>query len=82
MYSERTLRRRADAIGYRLEKGFVHQLVEGYPVWDREVGYNIIDNEYNYMVYGCYNNVFDHLFTLEDVEDFLKTEYVEAGLKW
>ena len=82
MYNEKTLRKRANEIGYRLEKGFIHQMVEGYPVWDREVGYNIIDTINNCLVSGCYNNVFDHLFKLEDVEDFLKTEYVESGLNW
>ena len=82
MKSEKSLRKRADAIGYRLEKGFIRQLVEGYPVWDREVGYNIIDTTNNCLVWGCYNDVFDHLFTLEDVEDFIRSKYVGSGLKW
>lgn len=31
---------------------------------------------------GCYNGNYDHLCTLEDVEEFLKAEYEKAGLTW
>lgn len=46
--------------------------------------YNVWDLSNNQLVWesGCYNGNYDHLCTLEDVEEFLKAEYEKAGLTW
>lgn len=51
---------------------------------DGYTGYNVWDLSNNQLVCesGCYNGNYDHLCTLEDVEEFLKAEYEKAGLTW
>lgn len=78
MSNERHLRKVAKENGYILHKGFVHYLCGGYPVFrdsngNRKVGYTLIDTETNTYVWGSYNNCFDHLWSLQDVENYLKT---------
>ncbi|SEL89645.1 hypothetical protein SAMN04487770_12026 [Butyrivibrio sp. ob235] len=82
MYSESTLRKKANAVGYSISKGFVHYLGNGYPIAYREVGYNVIDNLNNINVWGCYNEVYDHLWSLEDVNDFIKSIYQDSNLEF
>ena len=87
MYSEKTLRNKAEKIGYHIEKGFVHSMYGQCPVWhnvagERETGYNILDYRTNTYVWGCYNWYYDHQFSLEDVQEFLADEYEKAGLKF
>lgn len=89
MYSLTTLRRRAYEAGYRIEKGFQHYLLRGYPVCrdcngEAYTGYDVRDLATGQLVYesGCYDSNYDHLCTLEDVEEFLKRAYEEAGLNW
>ena len=45
----------------------------------RTPGYSVIDTEYNCYV-GGYNCVFYNIWSLEDVEKFLKDEYLANGL--
>ena len=81
MYTEKTLRNKAYKAGYRINKGFQHQLTRSYPVAPgRWVGYNVEDLTTGRMVWDCYDEVRDHLWSLEDVEEFLREVYEEAGL--
>ena len=87
MYSLTTLRKRAYKAGYRVEKGFQHYNngavcrdcngdgYTGYNVW------NLSNNQLEWES-GCYDSNYDHLCTLEDVEEFLKQVYESAGLIW
>ena len=77
---ERKIYKKARAIGYSVHKGKVHFMSNNYPVYSDEVGYNVVDNSTGFTVWGCYNNLFDHLWDLDDVEDFLKSEYDNLGL--
>ncbi len=47
----------------------------GYNVWD-------LSNNQLYGEVGCYDGNYDHLCTLEDVEEFLKEAYERDGLTW
>lgn len=83
--SERTMRRKAFEIGYELQKGYRCYLMGGgQPVLDEAgnkiSGYNIRCMSNNTLVHGCYNNICDHLYDLDDVKGFLKEEYESAGL--
>ena len=77
-YSEKTLRRRARAIGYIIGKGFVKTKSIPSTVVNAESGYTIYATVNNssatYMVYG-HNELFFNLLTLEEVEQFLRQEY-------
>lgn len=79
-YSEKTIYKKARAIGYSVHKGKLHFMSSSYPVYSDEVGYNVVDDSTGITVWGCYNNIFDHLWNIEDVEDFLKKEYDSLGL--
>ena len=88
MYSLTTLRKRAYEAGYRIEKGFQHYMYNDavcrYCNGDAYTGYNVWDLSNNQLVWGsgCYDRNYDHLCTLEDVEEFLKEAYERAGLTW
>lgn len=88
MYSLTTLRKRAYEAGYRIEKGFQHYMYNNAVCrdcnGDAYTGYNVWDLSTNMCVWesGCYDSNYDHLCTLEDVEEFLKAEYEKAGLAW
>lgn len=84
MYCEQTLRRKADKIGYKVEKGFQHyrgfvfqptgcNRCTGYMVWDQSTGL---------YVPGCYDENFDFQWDLEHVEMFLKKRYSKLKLNW
>lgn len=77
MYSLTTLRKRAYEAGYRIDKGFQHYN-------NGAVCRDCNGSATGYQVYesGCFDGNRDHLATLEDVEEFLKAEYEEAGLTW
>ncbi len=82
--SERTLRRRAKAINYSIHKGLQHW---GNSVLrDREgkgrIGYMVMNLETGFYVWGCYDSNLDFLWTLADVENFLKEKYQELGIAW
>ena len=63
-----------------LQEGTVHLLDKGYPIFSDEVGYTVTDNSLNVNVWGSYNGLMDHLWSLEDVEEFLKSEYSKREL--
>lgn len=83
----RKLRKKAAKVGYGINKGFQHWLSEGYPIFrdcygDRSIGYNVIDWSTGFNVWGSYNNMMDHLWNLDDVEEFIKGEYERLGLSF
>ena len=86
MYSLTTLRKRAYAAGYRIEKGFQHYTVTGAIFTnycgDRFSGYMVKDFSTGIYEWGSYDEHFTHLWTLEDVEEFLKQVYEKSGLTW
>jgi hypothetical protein len=83
---ERFLRNRAKKAGYKIHKGFVHYMHNGSVFIDqygnRESGYSVLDLTTGYYIWGCYNEALDNLWTIEDVENFLKTQYRAIGLDW
>ncbi len=83
-YSESTLRKRAYKIGYQVQKGFMHF---GKSVFydqngERSSGYMVKELQYGFYVWGGYDSNFDFLWSIEDVEDFLKEQYESLGLTW
>ena len=83
-YCEKTLRNRAHKIGYQISKGFQH-FGENvfYDYFDkRHIGYMVKDMSTGCYVWGCYNSNLDYLWTLQDVENYLKKQYEAIGLKW
>lgn len=85
MYSEQTLRRKSAEAGYRIHKGFQHYhngaIVTNWN-GERFTGYDVVDLATEFSVWGCYDQNCDHLWQLEDVEEFLKDVYLKNGLKW
>ncbi len=81
-YSEGTIYKKARDVGYLVNKGKAHYMSREYPVYSNDVGYNVIDSQTGFTVWGCYNEVFDHLWSLEDVENFLKEQYDSLGMKY
>lgn len=83
---ERFLREKAKKAGYKITKGFVHYMynnsVYRNPDGERVVGYSIRDMSTGFCVWGCYDNNFDNLWSLCDVENFLRDQYSSAGLDW
>lgn len=45
-------------------------------------GYNVEDLSTGFYVWGCYDANYDHLWTLEDVEKFIKGEYEKAEIEY
>ena len=82
LYSEKTLRKKAAAAGYRIEKGFQHYHNGGvYRLrGERITGYNVVDDLTGLLVYDCFNQEIDHLWSLSDVQEFLQTVYDDNGL--
>lgn len=85
-YSEKTIRYKALAAGYSISKGFQHYMYNGSICTDcygnRCVGYNVLDLSCGFSVWGCYDNNYDHLWTLEEVESFIRSVYEESGLEY
>ena len=87
-YSERTIYKKALKAGYRVEKGFQHYHYNNSirTNWNGErfTGYNVWNLSNNGLEWdsGCYDNNYDHLCTLEEVEDFIKSVYENAGLEY
>ena len=77
-YTLATIKKRAFGVGYRVEKGFQHYLYNGSVVTDYRV--MILSN--GLYEWGSYNDLFDYLWTLEDVEKFLKSVYKAARLEY
>lgn len=87
-YSERTIYKKALNAGYRVEKGFQHYLYNNaiFTNWNGErfTGFNVWNVSENRLEWGsgCYDAHYDHLCTLEEVEDFIKSVYEKAGLEY
>ncbi len=85
MYNEKTIYKKAKDVGYEVSKGFVHYhtgCIFRYQNGDREVGYNVIDTSNNSLVWGCYSQMFDHQWSLADVDDFIRSVYEANGLAY
>ena len=85
LYKEKKARKKAYEAGYKVSKGFQHYN-NGAVCRDCNgeayTGYMVLDLTTNTYVWDCYNEHFDNLWTLEDVEDFIKGKYEEAGIKY
>lgn len=85
MLSEYAIKSRARKAGYSVSKGFVHYLSGGtfrrYN-GERDTGYNVKDLSTGSLVWGCYNNVYDHQWSLEDVDEFIRSVYEANGLAY
>lgn len=85
-YTLATIKKRAFGVGYRVEKGFQHYLYNGAFVTDyrgnRYRGYKVMNLSNGLYEWGSYNDLFDYLWTLEDVEKFLKSVYKAARLEY
>lgn len=82
---EKKARRKGLEAGYKVSKGFqryhgggICKNCNGKPY----TGYNVEDLSTGILVWDCYNSNYDHLWTIDDVENFLKTVYKEHGLKY
>ena len=86
MYSEKTIRRKANEIGFVVSRGFQHYLYNGAVVKDyygvAYTGYVVEDMTTGYYVWGCYDQCFDHIWTIEDVDEFIRGEYERAGMNY
>ena len=82
IYSEKTLRKRAKAIGYSIHKGLQHEMcVKGCPVaYGRTVGYMVMDDSTGYYIWGSYDNVYDYRLDLVTIHECLNREYKKLGL--
>ena len=86
-YSERTLRRRAEAIGLRVEKGYQHYMNVswGYvkdEYMEKVVGYQLFDLEQRIYLWGGYNDVKTHCYSLAELEEVLMEKYEALGKQW
>ena len=86
-YSLKTIRNKAYEAGYKVSKGFQHYLYNGEAVvrdcnGEPYTGYIVEDLRTGFLVWDCYDSNYDHLWTLEDVEEFIKGEYEKAGITY
>lgn len=82
---ERKARKKGLEAGYKVSKGFQHYHNGGIVTnWNGErfTGYDVRDLSTNCSVWDCYDANCDHLWTIEDVEEFLKGVYKKSGLKY
>ena len=83
--TEDTLRNRAKRIGVQIEKGFQHD-EDGNTIktaTGRLTGFQVKNLEDGSYVWGSkIEGGADHLWTLDEVENFLRSIYEERGLKW
>ena len=75
--SERKIYKLAKELGYTVRKGFMHYIYNNSVFKDengnRISGYIVEDDDTGFAVWGSYNECFDFLWTLQDVENFLKS---------
>lgn len=83
-YTLHTIRQKAYAINYKVEKGFVHyhDMVDYDQFGERHSGFMVMDLETGFYVKGCYDENFDYLWELDDVISFLKGKYSSLGRDW
>jgi len=82
---ERKARKKGFEAGYRVSKGFQHYHNGGIVSnWNGErfTGYDVRALTTDSSVWGCYDDNCDHLWTIDDVEEFLTTVYKENGMKY
>lgn len=82
---ERKARRKGLEAGYKVSKGFQHYHNGGIVTnWNGErfTGYDVKDLATGFSVWDCYDSNCDHLWTIDDVEKFLKGVYEKNGLKY
>ena len=89
MYSEKTLRRKANKVGLTLEKGYQKYLCDKWGfVLDADgqkvTGYSLFNSDT-----GCYTSApylssacHTHEMNAEEVESYLRNEYQKNGLTW
>ena len=85
MYSERTLRKRAKAIGKVIKKGFTRVPGGGIitdNVGERWTGYRVFDLETGKPELRDTDANTEFGWSLEDVETYLRSEYEQRSLKW
>jgi hypothetical protein len=72
--------------GYRIEKGFQRYMCGGGICRDCNgkayTGYMVYDYSTNMYVWDSYDQYYTHRWSLDDVEEFLKGVYKEAGLEY
>lgn len=82
-YAINTLRRKAYDINLQVVKGFQH--CRGAVIYDengnRQSGYMVKDVATGYFVEG-YDECYDFLMDLDDVNEFLKEMYEAQGFDW
>lgn len=80
----KSIYKKAAEVGYKVSKGFRHYLYNGSVVSDesgnRKTGYEVTDMSTGLCVWGSYNETFDHLWSLKDVENFIRSVYESNGL--
>ena len=85
-YSLKTIRKKAREAGYKVSHGFQHYHYNGAVCRDCNgngyTGFNVLDLSTGLLVWDCYDEHYDHLWTLDDVDEFLKSVYEEAGLEY
>lgn len=85
-YSLKTIKKKAYEAGYKVSKGFQHYMCGGAVVRDCNgaayTGYIVEDMTTGLLVWGCYDQYYDHLWTIEDVEEFIKGEYKKAEIEY
>lgn len=86
-YSLSTIKRKACIAGFKVEKGFRHYMYGDCPVWtdmhgNRTSGYSIFDLSRNQYTPESYDNLFDNILSLEDVEKFIMSVYDNAGMEY
>lgn len=85
-YSKKTIYKKALEVGYKVKKGFVHYVYNGAVFinsdGERETGYSVLNLRTNFSVSGCYNDCYDNLWSLEEVEEFIKAIYDSNNLEY
>ena len=85
IYTERTLRKRAHKIGYKVMKRPLHYngkvLLDANG--DRQYGYMVADDA-GFLVSGSYNpsDNSEPEWEMYEVENFLRDQYKERGMVW
>ena len=82
-YTEKTIRRKAQNLGYIVRRGYVRTKAVPSTVVDTVSGYTIYNTVNNsgatYMIAG-YSDLYFNLLTLDEVESFLEEAYKVQGL--
>jgi len=83
-YSLSTIRNKAYQINYQVMKGVQHcrNAVFYDERGNRHSGFMVNNLETGCYVRGCYNEFYDFLWDLNDVIEFLKSQYKARNLDW